>query len=121
MQCFDFFFFFAITFFQLLNPAQLWPDEKEKVTLQAAPLMGEAAWPCPPLFVVDVITAHAACRWLSRCLGQISGGAGRSLLGLICPVRFPVPGRRASGHENGGGVVRGRNSRHALDFQTPRG
>lgn len=60
-----------------------------------APLMG-AEWH-PPLSVVGVITA---CRLSLAVMppGQISGGAGHSLPGLICPV----PGRRAAGHENVG-------------------
>lgn len=55
--------FFALTLFSYRINSCLY-------TSCTASLMGEAAWPCLPLFVVDVITAHAACRRLSRCRGR---------------------------------------------------
>lgn len=108
--------FFFGNFIQLLN--QLLPDEKEKVTLYKLHCISNGR---SGLAVSTAICGGCYRRACSLSLaltlpGQISGGAGRFLVGLICPVRSPVPGRRASGHENGGEVVRRRSSRHALDF-----
>lgn len=105
--------FFCINFIQLLN--QLLPDEKEKVTLCKLHCISNGRSGLAVSAAICGGCYHRACS-LSLALtlpGQISGGAGRFLLGLICPVRSPVPGRRASGHENGGEVVRQRSSRHA--------
>lgn len=101
--------FFCINFIQLLN--QLLPLYKLHCISNGTSGLAVSAAICGGCY-------HRACS-LSPALtlpGQISGGAGRFLLGLICPVRSPVPGRRASGHEKGGEVVRRRSSRHALDF-----
>lgn len=111
-----FFFFFCTNFIQLLN--QLLPDEKENVTLYKLHCISNGRSGLAVSAAICGGCYHRACS-LSPALtlpGQISGGAGRFLLRLICPVRSPVPGRRASGHEKGGEVVRRRSSRHALDF-----
>lgn len=109
-------FFFCINFIQLLN--QLLPDEKENMTLYKLHCISNGRSGLAVSAAICGGCYHRACS-LSPALtlpGQISGGAGRFLLRLICPVRSPVPGRRASGHEKGGEVVRRRSSRHALDF-----